>query len=263
MRSASAARSSKASRTGLPGLPGFGSRCAQNCSMYWAAWASSFSARKVLTSSGVAMRATGPMSQLDCSGPRNGLVKSAALAVRAGAEPQPSIPASARDVAPRTRRTRTGLHVMAEQIKKFLPDLFLMEDAAQRRGDRQRPGLLHAAHFDAEVPRLDDHHGPQRIELLFETGDYLLGQPLLELRPFRVELQDAGELGQADDAFARDVGDMGMAVEGDEMMGAHGVEGNLLLHHHVAVPFVVRERGDLGLRPLGQPVEHLDVHLGD
>src|SRR6266545_7379992 len=123
------------------------------------------------------MRAIGPISQLDVSGPRNGLVRSAALVTRGAEEPQ----ARAEAMAAERTRPDAVLRIVAKQIKEFLPHLFLMEDAAQRRGDGQRPGLLHAAHLDAEVARLDDHHRPERVELRFETADDLLGQPLLQL----------------------------------------------------------------------------------
>src|SRR3712207_8673921 len=52
-------------------------------------------------------------------------------------------------------------------------------------------------------------------------------------------LQDAGELRQPQDALVRDVGDVRVAVEGHQVVGAHGVEGDVLLHHHVAVALLV------------------------
>ena len=54
-----------------------------------------------------------------------------------------------------------------------------------------------------------------------------------------------------------------MAVKGNEMVGAHGVEGDLLLDHHVVVIPLVGEGGDLGLGSLAETVEHLQIHLGD
>ena len=47
------------------------------------------------------------------------------------------------------------------------------------------------------------------------------------------------------------------------MVGAHGVERNLLLHDHRAVLLVVGEGRDLRLRPLLEALEHLEIHLGD
>src|SRR5579864_4137433 len=95
--------------------------------------------------------------------------------------------------------------LMAQQIEELLAHLPLVKDAAQRGGDGQRPGLLDAAHLDAEVARLDHHHRSLRLQLLVEEGDDLLGDPLLQLRALGVELEDARKLRQAEDPVARDV----------------------------------------------------------
>src|SRR5919106_5785716 len=150
------------------------------------AWLSSVSARYCWISSGVAMRAIGPISQLERSGPRNGLVRSAAV------RPRPTLPPpeeqAARD-STKAARVRAGidLRCMAQQVQELFPYLFLVKDAAERRGDRDRARLLDPAHLDAEVPRLDHHHGAQRMQLLFKERHHLLGQALLELRPLGVE----------------------------------------------------------------------------
>src|SRR6202040_2748209 len=166
--------------------------------------------------------------------------------------------------AARTRRPAVMLVAlfMTQQIEELLAHLALVENAAQRGGHRLRPGLLDAAHLDAEVPRLNYHHRSLRLQLLLEERDDLLGEALLQLRALGVELEDARELGQAEDTVARDVGDVRMAVERHQVMGAQRVEGDPLLHHHVAVAFLVGEGGDLGLRSLGEALEHLEVHPG-
>src|SRR5215216_1852885 len=170
-RSASSERASKASRTGLPGLSRAGSLRSQKAWTNPSACRSSCRARNCWTSSGVAMRATGPISQAEYSGPRNGFVSSAREREEGAPPPQPA--------ARSARRTRMGPRLaMAEQIEELLPDRPLVENPAQRRGHRQRSRLLDPAHLDAEVARLDDHHRPQRLELPLEVGDHLLGQPL-------------------------------------------------------------------------------------
>src|ERR1700753_1085183 len=187
------------------------------------------------------MRAMGPPSQVEYSGPSEGFVRSMSEAPAGGPPPeelaQPRTANRQRSTAaPPSRERRSA----PKTIEEYLTDGPLMEDPSQGRGDGQGSGLLHAAHLDAQVTGLDDHHRPLRLQVFLQEGDHLLGDALLQLRTLGVELEDAGELGEAQDAVARDVGDMGVAVEGYEVVGAHGVEGNLLLHHHVAVAFLVR-----------------------
>src|SRR5215207_382818 len=181
-RSASAARFSKTWRTVLPNWSALPVRFAQKASTNACACSSVVIAWKAAISSGVASRAMGPISQPVYSGPRNGLVKSVALGVGVPAQPASSA---------QTRINRTDSLRAPEQIKELLSHGFLVEDAAQGGGDGERARLLDAAHLDAQVARLDDHHGALRLELVDEEGDHLLGQPLLELRPLGVELQDA------------------------------------------------------------------------
>src|SRR5829696_2016789 len=183
-RSASAERASKASWMGLPGLSRAGSRWSQKAWTNASACRSSCRARNSRISSAVAMRATGPISQAEYSGPRNGFVSSAREREERAPPPQPA--------ARSDRSTRAGPRLaMAEQIEELLTDRPLVEDPAQRRGHGERSRLLDATHLDAEVARLDDDHRPQGLELRLEVGDHLLGQPLLELRPLGVKLQDA------------------------------------------------------------------------
>src|SRR4029453_14307154 len=100
-----------------------------------------------------------------------------------------------------------------QQVEELLALRALVEDAADRRGDGQRAGLLDAPHLDAKVARFDDHHRSLRAKGLLQIAHHLLGEPLLELRALGVELEDARELRQPENAAGRNVGDMGMAVE--------------------------------------------------
>src|SRR5436305_11414943 len=140
------------------GLP----RLLQKLSAKAAADGSSLRARKAWISSGVARREMGPTSQADQSGPRRGLIRSA-MDLGALAPPQPASSASSRRAG--AHWIRLTLSTMAEEVQELFAHLFLVEDAAQRRGHRQGPRLLDAPHLDAQVARLDHHHGPQRLEL--------------------------------------------------------------------------------------------------
>jgi hypothetical protein len=63
----------------------------------------------------------------------------------------------------------------------------------------------------------------------------LVGEPLLHLEPAREHVDDARDLRQADDASARDVCDVHLAEERQQVMLAHRVHLDVLHDHHVAV----------------------------
>ena len=88
--------------------------------------------------------------------------------------------------------------------------------------------LAHAAHDRAQVGRLDHDADPLRLQaILQEMGD-LLGQPLLDLQPPCVGLDDARDLREADDPAPRDVGHGGGAEERQQVMLAERVERDVL-----------------------------------
>ena len=70
--------------------------------------------------------------------------------------------------------------------------------------------------------------------VLQELGD-LLGQALLDLQPAGVHLDDARDLGQADDPPARDVGDRRGPEERQQVVLAERVERDVLDDDHLAV----------------------------
>ena len=73
------------------------------------------------------------------------------------------------------------------------------------------PGFAHAAHRCAQVRRLDDDAHAERLQPLHEQVRDLLGEALLDLEAAGVHVDDARDLGQADDAAVGDVGDRGRA----------------------------------------------------
>src|SRR5690242_19326658 len=119
------------------------------------AWASSRRVMYSLISSGVARRETAPAIQKEYSGPRAGLISSASARVLPGAAAPPEQPAASRASS---GRNSVSLR-MAEQVQELLAHGLLVEDAAQGRGHGEGARLLDAAHLDAEVAGLDDHHG--------------------------------------------------------------------------------------------------------
>ena len=75
---------------------------------------------------------------------------------------------------------------------------------------------------------------PWGAAALEEFGD-LLGQPLLDLEPPGIHLDDARDLRQPDDAAARDVGDGRGAEERQQVVLAQRVERDVLDDDHLAV----------------------------
>ena len=57
----------------------------------------------------------------------------------------------------------------------------------------------------------DDHGHPERLEFFHDDIGDLVGEPLLDLEPARVDVYEASELGDADELMVRDVCDMGLA----------------------------------------------------
>jgi len=68
-------------------------------------------------------------------------------------------------------------------------------------------------------------------------GD-LRGESLLELRAPCYEVDQAGDFADADDATAGDIGHVGAAVEGEEVMLAHGEERNIAQDDHLRMAFL-------------------------
>ena len=92
------------------------------------------------------------------------------------------------------------------------------------------------------------------------------GQPLLDLQAAGVGLDDAGNLAQAGDLAIGDVGDVGLADEGQEVVLAGAVELDVLDQDHLLV-FLVEHGGADDLRPvfpitLGQVLKGLSDTLG-
>ena len=78
--------------------------------------------------------------------------------------------------------------------------------------------LLDAAHHHAEVHGLDDHADAARLDRLLDGLRDLDGEALLDLEAARVDVDEARDLGEADDLAVRQVGDVGLAEEGQQVV---------------------------------------------
>ena len=93
-----------------------------------------------------------------------------------------------------------------------------------------------------------------------EVGD-LFGHPFLHLRAMRQGLDHAGELAQSEHASIRQIADVRVPHEGEQMVFADTVEGDVTHQHDLVVLF--RERlAEVHLRIGVQSAEHFGVHAG-
>ena len=84
--------------------------------------------------------------------------------------------------------------------------------------------LLDAAHRHAEVRAFDDDGDAQGIDLLADGVGDLAGEPLLHLQPSREHVDESRDLAESDDAALRDVRDVALAEERQQMVLAEAVE---------------------------------------
>src|SRR5215218_6621531 len=94
------------------------------------------------------------------------------------------------------------------------------DEAVERRGHGLGAQLLNAAQRHAQVLGLQDDPDASGFELALEPVGDLRGQPLLDLEIAAEELDDAAELAEADDPLARQIPDVGDAVERKQVVHA-------------------------------------------
>src|SRR6266536_198271 len=132
----------------------------------------------------------------------------------------------------------------------------LFEDAAYRRGDRTRAGLLDAAHGHAHVLAIQHRDHPARLEPLHQQVGDLGGEPLLHLRTAGEDVDKSRQLGQPGDpaVVAGDVADVRDAVERQQVMLAEAEDLDVAHQHQLVVV------GDEGG---GQHLGRLDPQAGE
>src|SRR5690606_22356411 len=152
----------------------------------------------------------------------------------------------------------------------------LQEDAPHRTRDRLRVLLLHAPHHHAEVVRLDHHAHALRLEDVPDRLRDLVRHPLLHLEPPGEHLHDPGELRESHDPPVRNVRDVHLPEERQQVVLAERVHLDVPDHHHVLVVLfedpladdlldreVVAPRQPLEnlLHPLGRPAQPLPIRI--
>ena len=129
--------------------------------------------------------------------------------------------------------------------------------------------LVTAKEFCFSTPRIDMHRCVASITTATPSGAIfsrivfgdLIGQPLLHLEPAAEHVDQPRDLAQADDLRARDVGDVALPEERQQMMLAQAVEVDVLDDHHLAIidgeQRVVQYLVDVRRVPAGQEPERL------
>jgi len=132
-----------------------------------------------------------------------------------------------------------GCLTLLDQVQELLTGLRVVTEHAQH-GRRHSLGvdLLHASHHHAHVYSFDDYSNTHGLDSFSDSDGNLFGQTLLNLQPPAVDLDDPGQLGESEDLLVRQVADGDFAVEGDEVVFAHGEHLDVLHHDHLVVVLV-------------------------
>src|SRR2546428_359253 len=125
---------------------------------------------------------------------------------------------------------------MTHEIQKFVPRiLILLEDAVHGTGNGYRILLFHAPHDHAEMLRLDDNGDPARVNLFVDRFRDLGRQPLLNLKPPGVHVDQPWNFAQADHAAVRNVPDMAFAEKWKQVMLAEAEKLNVADDDHLVI----------------------------
>src|SRR6185295_15079496 len=133
-------------------------------------------------------------------------------------------PSAAVPAADERHELLTGLEPVAE-----------VAEHAARHHDRVL--LFDAAHPHAEMLRLDDDADALRVDRVHDARRDLGRETLLHLQAAGEHLEEPRELAQPEDAVARDVGDVRLPEERQQVMLAEREEVEILQHDHLGVLF--------------------------
>jgi len=97
------------------------------------------------------------------------------------------------------------------------------------------PGLMHAARRHALVRRLDDDRDALRLQHLLQRVRDLHRHLLLDLQALRIDVDEPRELRDADDAMARQVGDVRAADDRHHVVLAIALDAHVPQHDHLVV----------------------------
>jgi hypothetical protein len=112
-----------------------------------------------------------------------------------------------------------ALPLVFQEREKFGTCPGVVFKSAQKTGGlHDRVLFLNAPHHHAKMFRFDDDGHTGRLKTIHERLGDLCGKILLDLQTARVDIDDAGDLGEANDFSIWNVGHMRAANEREQMM---------------------------------------------
>ena len=124
-------------------------------------------------------------------------------------------------------------------MHEFLAGVLVFEE---RAGELRRGGhgilLLDASHGHAKVLRLDDDGHSEWIQHFLQAVFDLGGEPFLKLQPTGIALHHARDLAQSHDGAVRDVADVRLPEERQQMVLAQRIDFDVLHHDNLLVILV-------------------------
>src|SRR5687768_970264 len=132
-------------------------------------------------------------------------------------------------------RSHHGCTVLDQLEKLHAGTRVVPEDAEHGAGHCKRVLLFDAAHRHAQVSTLADHRHAARVDRLEYRLRDLVRHALLNLQAPREHVDEPRDLAQPDDPRIRNVRDMTLAEERQQVVFAQAVEINVLDDDHLAV----------------------------
>jgi hypothetical protein len=125
---------------------------------------------------------------------------------------------------------------VADELEELLACARVVADhAGEAAGGQARARRVHPAHGHAAVLGFDDDADALGLQdLLNRLGDFRR-QLLLDLQAARKAVDDAGQLGDADDAVVRQIAHMGPAQERQHVVLAEAHHADVAQHHQLVV----------------------------
>src|SRR5829696_3063629 len=154
--------------------------------------------------------------------------------------------------------------VAGDQLHGFGPRGRVAKLAAYGAGNGLRARLADTPHGHAQVLALDHHDDTPWLQNALQSLRHLGGQPLLDLRALRVDVDQPGQLRQSGDPAVdvRDVTHVSHSGERHQMMLATTPDLDVLDQHEFVMADVEKRRQHrLGL--FSQAMEHLRVRPRD
>ncbi len=135
------------------------------------------------------------------------------------------------------------------------------EAPAHGGGDGHRTGFANAANRHAGVARFQHDADPPGLEVGHDQIGQIFRHAFLDLGPIGQRLDSPGEFAQTQDPPVGEIGDVGLADEGKQVMLAARREFDVLDDHHVVVD--LRERLlEMPRRIRVQSGKHFRIHPG-